>query len=53
MAAVASDLGDRIIRVNHAGEQGAIGIYTGQILLARLTAPKMVAELREFRTHEQ
>ena len=53
MAAVASDLGDRIIRVNHAGEHGAIGIYTGQILMARLTAPEMVAELREFRTHEQ
>ena len=50
---VASDLGDRIIKVNHAGEHGAIGIYTGQILMARITAPKMVTELREFRSHEQ
>lgn len=48
-----SDLGDRIIKVNHAGEHGAISIYTGQILMARLTAPRMVAELREFRSHEQ
>ena len=50
---VTSDLGDRIIKVNHAGEHGAISIYTGQILMARLTAPRMVAELYEFRSHEQ
>ncbi|PZP88434.1 MAG: hypothetical protein DI592_01350, partial [Stenotrophomonas maltophilia] len=48
-----TDRGDRIIKVNHAGEHGAVGIYTGQILMARLTAPKMVAELCEFRSHEQ
>lgn len=48
-----TDRGDRIIKVNHAGEHGAVGIYTGQILMARLTAPKMVAELRKFRSHEQ
>jgi ubiquinone biosynthesis monooxygenase Coq7 len=47
-----SDLGDRIIKVNHAGEHGAIGIYTGQILLAKLTAPALVAELIAFRAHE-
>ncbi|MGH8037538.1 MAG: demethoxyubiquinone hydroxylase family protein [Stenotrophomonas sp.] len=49
----ATDLGGRIIKVNHAGEHGAIAIYTGQILLARLTAPRLVDELREFRSHEQ
>ncbi|MGH8054815.1 MAG: demethoxyubiquinone hydroxylase family protein [Stenotrophomonas sp.] len=53
MQPVATDLGDRIIKVNHAGENGAIGIYTGQILMARLTAPSMLAELREFRSHER
>ena len=47
------DLGDRIIKVNHAGEHGAICIYTGQILMARLTARHMIHELAEFRTHEQ
>jgi len=51
--AVSPDLGDRIIKVNHAGEHGAIAIYTGQILLARLTAPALVDELREFRSHEE
>ena len=46
-------LGDRIIKVNHAGEHGAVSIYTGQIVMARITAPGMVPELVEFRTHER
>ncbi len=46
------ELGSRIIKVNHAGEHGAIQIYTGQILVARFTAPQLVAELQEFRSHE-
>jgi len=48
-----SDLGARILKVNHAGENGAVHIYAGQILVARLTAPSLVAELREFRSHEE
>jgi ubiquinone biosynthesis monooxygenase Coq7 len=46
-------LGSRILKVNHAGEHGAICIYTGQIIAARLTARDLVAELEEFRSHEQ
>ena len=46
------ELGSRIIKVNHAGEHGAIQIYTGQTLVARLTAPRLVRELQEFRSHE-
>ncbi len=45
--------GDRVMKVNHAGENGAVHIYTGQIMLARLTARSLVTELREFRIHEQ
>jgi ubiquinone biosynthesis monooxygenase Coq7 len=48
-----SIIGDRIIKVNHAGEHGAICIYTAQIIIARITAPSMIAELREFRQHER
>ncbi|MET0290556.1 MAG: demethoxyubiquinone hydroxylase family protein [Pseudoxanthomonas sp.] len=48
-----SALGDRILKVNHAGEHGAVNIYHGQIFMARLTAPGMVAELEAFRAHEQ
>ena len=49
----AGDLGDRIIKVNHAGEHGAIAIYTGQILMARLTARDMLDQLVAFRAHER
>ncbi|WP_374580382.1 demethoxyubiquinone hydroxylase family protein [Pseudoduganella sp.] len=47
------ELGARILKVNHAGENGAVNIYAGQILLARLTAPSLVAELCEFKAHEE
>ena len=46
-------LGARILKVNHAGENGAVHIYAGQIFVARLTAPKLVAELHEFKVHEE
>lgn len=52
MQPATSGLGDRIIKVDHAGEHGAICIYTGQILMARLTAPTMLPELAGFRSHE-
>ena len=43
----------RVLKVNHAGENGAVNIYAGQIFLARITAPKIVAELIEFKSHEE
>ncbi|GGC68141.1 demethoxyubiquinone hydroxylase family protein [Undibacterium terreum] len=46
-------LGGRILKVNHAGEQGAVNIYAGQIFMARLTTPTLVPELREFKSHEE
>lgn len=46
-------LGARILKVNHAGENGAVHIYAGQIFVARLTAQSLVAELREFKAHEE
>jgi ubiquinone biosynthesis monooxygenase Coq7 len=45
-------LSDRYLKVNHAGEHGAICIYTAQIHVARLTARSLVEELVEFRSHE-
>ena len=45
--------GDRVMKVNHAGENGAIHIYTGQIFMAHIRAPALVAELREFKAHEE
>jgi ubiquinone biosynthesis monooxygenase Coq7 len=41
------------VKVDHAGEHGAICIYRAQRLLARWTAADMVAELEEFLAHER
>ncbi|GAB3371916.1 demethoxyubiquinone hydroxylase family protein [Massilia agri] len=43
----------RILKVNHAGEHGAVHIYAGQILAARLRASRLTAELAEFKAHEE
>lgn len=45
-------LGDRVLKVNHAGENGAVHIYSGQLMIARWTAQSLVAELADFRAHE-
>jgi len=46
-------LGDRVLKVNHAGEHGAVNIYAGQRFLARMTARHMLEELEEFQAHEE
>jgi ubiquinone biosynthesis monooxygenase Coq7 len=46
-------IGDRILKVNHAGEHGAINIYRGQVLACRLRAPSLVETLRHFQRHEE
>jgi len=46
-------LGDRILKVNHAGEHGAVNIYRGQSLLCKVRAPALVNLLREFQSHEE
>jgi ubiquinone biosynthesis monooxygenase Coq7 len=45
-------LGDRIIKVDHAGEHGAICIYRAQRWVSRWRTPSMVAEIEEFLSHE-
>jgi len=47
------EFASRVLKVNHAGENGAVNIYAGQIIFARITAPRMVAELVEFKSHEE
>lgn len=42
----------RILKVNHAGEYGAIRIYGAQIAVARYFYPAIVAALTEIRNHE-
>ena len=43
----------RLIKVDHAGEFGAINIYRAQILLAHIVAPSLVPPLKEFLAHER
>ena len=45
-------LGSRILKVNHAGENGAVNIYRAQILVSQFFAPHMTNVLREFLSHE-
>jgi 3-demethoxyubiquinol 3-hydroxylase len=47
------DFASRVLKVNHAGENGAVNIYAGQILSARITARDLVPELIEFKSHEE
>src|SRR5688572_13544147 len=42
----------RILKVNHAGEYGAIRIYGAQIAVARHLHPPIVEVLSEIRGHE-
>jgi ubiquinone biosynthesis monooxygenase Coq7 len=46
-------LGDRVMKVDHAGEHGAVCIYSAQRWFARWRAPDMVGELDDFLTHER
>jgi ubiquinone biosynthesis monooxygenase Coq7 len=43
----------RIVRVNHAGEFGAIRIYAAQITVARRLYPDLVPALSEMLGHER
>jgi len=45
--------GDRILKVAHAGEVGAVAIYRAQIFAAYLRAPRLLPQLREFADHER
>lgn len=45
--------GNRIIKVNHAGEFGAISIYRAQIAVANVISPGIVPTLKDFLEHEK
>ena len=45
-------LGDRVLRVDHAGEHGAVCVYRAQRRLARWTSPELIPEIDEFIAHE-
>ncbi|WP_460554252.1 demethoxyubiquinone hydroxylase family protein [Comamonas piscis] len=49
----AKNFAGRVLKVNHAGEHGAVNIYAAQILVARWTAPSLVPTLQAFKAHEE
>jgi len=44
---------ERILRVDHAGEYGAINIYKAQIFVARLFYKDIIPQLEEMLSHEK
>jgi ubiquinone biosynthesis monooxygenase Coq7 len=52
-SATATPLGNRFLKVDHAGEHGAICVYRAQRWVAHWRSPKMAAELDEFLAHER
>lgn len=46
-------LGDRVMKVDHAGEHGAVCIYRGQRWVAAALAPSLVPDLALNQAHEE
>jgi hypothetical protein len=55
VARLAADetLGDRIMKVNHAGENGAVNIYRAQVLASCWRKSDLKSDLRQFLEHEK
>jgi 3-demethoxyubiquinol 3-hydroxylase len=49
----ASTIAEKMIKVDHAGENGAVNIYRAQRLVARIRAPRLLKQLEEFQQHEE
>lgn len=46
-------LASKILKVNHAGEHGAVNIYRGQAIICRLLTPELIPQLLAFKSHEE
>lgn len=46
-------IGGTILKVNHAGEHGAVNIYRAQAQVSRWLRPRLVDELRALQAHEE
>lgn len=44
---------EQILRVDHAGEQGAIGIYRAQLSISSILKRRCVVEIKEMLEHER
>ena len=49
----ASSIAEKMIKVDHAGENGAVNIYRAQYLVSSIRSPNLKPQLREFQRHEE
>ena len=49
----ATKLAEKMIKVDHAGENGAVNIYRAQALVAQFRARSILADLIDFKKHEE
>ncbi|HEX2590964.1 MAG TPA: demethoxyubiquinone hydroxylase family protein [Rhizomicrobium sp.] len=49
----ARTVAEKMIKVDHAGENGAVNIYRAQRLVAQVRAPSLCGQLAEFQQHEE
>ncbi len=48
----AKSIAEKMIKVDHAGENGAVNIYRAQYLISRIRARHLLPELKHFQEHE-
>lgn len=53
MKRAAATPAEKMIKVDHAGENGAVNIYRAQHLVANLRCPGLKSQLKEFQNHEE
>ena len=49
----AQSTAEKMIKVDHAGENGAVNIYRAQRLACRIRAPRLLPDLMHFQDHEE
>ena len=49
----AKTVAEKMIKVDHTGENGAVNIYRAQRLAASIRARSLLPQLKEFQEHEE
>jgi len=49
----AKSIAEKMIKVDHTGENGAVNIYRAQRLTSHIRARYLIPQLREFQSHEE
>jgi len=49
----AQSVAEKMIKIDHAGENGAVNIYRAQHLVSIVRSPKLTDQLKDFQKHEE